>query len=280
MDEIKKILARVVLGMLTPIIRILLRFEVSHSEFSELAKRAYVRVAYRYFTIPKRKQTYSRVSVITGIPRKEVVRITETDLEEPPVTKGPLNRATQVITGWVRDPQFLDAQGEPRDLFLKGQTPSFEQLVEKYSGDITARAILDELVRVGAVEKKDNNTVSLLSKGYVPKTSEAEKLEMLARHFTDLMTTGAHNITHSPQDARFQRQVSYSDLPQSVIDEFKAYSQEKSLELLIDFDRWLAEKKKNIPPDENEPVNRVGIGIYFIEDEKEEGENHGNAKKS
>ena len=266
--------------MLMPIVRILLRFEISHSEFSELAKRAYVRVAYRYFTIPNRKQTFSRVSVITGIPRKEVVRITESDIEEPPVTKGPLNRATQVITGWIRDPQFLNEKDEPSDLFLKGQTPSFEQLVEKYSGDITARAILDELVRVGTVEKVDKNTVRLLSKGYVPKTSEAEKLEMLARHFTDLMTTGAHNITHPPQDARFQRQVAYSDLPESVIEEFKAYSQEKSLELLIDFDRWLAEKKNNVVLTENEPVNRVGIGIYIIEDEKDEGEQHGNAEKS
>lgn len=280
MDEIRKKLARVILEMLMPIARILLRFDVSHSEFAELAKRAYVNAAYRYFAIPNRKQTYSRVSVITGIPRKEVVRIVESNVEEPPQTKGPLNRATQVVTGWIRDPQFIDAQGEPRILALKGQTPSFEQLVEKYSGDITARAILDELVRVGTVEKVDKNSVRLLSKGYVPMTSEAEKLEMLSKHFSDLMTTGTHNITHPPKDARFQRQVTYSDMPENVVEEFRQYSHEKSLELLIDFDRWLADKKKNVQPDHGESVTRVGVGIYLIEDEKKEGESHGRAEKS
>ena len=273
MDNLKKSLTRGIINMLLPIARVLLHFDISHSEFIELSKRAYVKVAYRYFTIPKRKQTYSRVSVITGIPRKEVVRIRETNWEAPPVTKGPLNRATQVIAGWVRESEYQDTTGHPIALPLRGELLSFESLVEQYSGDITARAILDELLRVGAVEKVDKNTVRLTNQGYVPRAGETEKFEMLSNHFADLMSTGVHNITAPPKDARFQRQVAYSDIPQSIVDEFEQYSYEKSLELLIDFDRWLAQKKKTLPIQTDEELQRVGVGVYFFKHKNEQGEN-------
>ena len=66
MESIKITLAKAVTKMLQPLARMLLRYEVSHSEFAEMARRAYVDVAYKYFSIPNRKQTYSRVAVLTA----------------------------------------------------------------------------------------------------------------------------------------------------------------------------------------------------------------------
>jgi hypothetical protein len=60
-------------------------------------------------------------------------------------------------------------------------------------------------------------------------------------------------------------------MPQSVIDEFQKYSHDKSLALLLDFDRWLAEKKKTVSAEQGEPTGRVGVGIYYFNNE-EEGE--------
>ena len=280
MIETKKILAAATKKIIRPLVRILLRFDVSYSEFSEFAKQVYIDVAYKHFSIPNRKQTYSRVSVITGIPRKEVVRITELENDEQLISRGPLNRATQVITGWIRDPDFLDETGEPKELALKDESPSFEQLVEKYSGDITARAILDELIRVGVVEKINKNQVRLLSKGYVPQASEIEKLRMFSQHFTDLLSTGVHNITHESKDAYFQRQVAYSKLPDHVVEEFKQYSYEKSLELLIDFDRWLKERKDDSQAKPGESTSRAGVGVYFFKNIEREEKEHGVSNKS
>jgi hypothetical protein len=269
MENIKVSLVKAVIRMLHPLVRILLTHEVAHSEFAEMAKRAYVDVAYKYFSIPKRKQTFSRVSVLTGLSRKEVVRLTNISKDEPPLTKGPLNRAVRVISGWLRDPDFLDKNSEPKTLSLRGDASSFEELVDRYSGDITSRAILDELIRVGAVEKLEGNKVKLRHHGYIPDESLTEKIDVLSTHVHDLLTTGVYNLSQEKEHRRFQRQVTYHDMPQSVIDEFQKYSHDKCLALLLDFNRWLAQKKKTVQVEQDEPTGRVGVGIYYFNNDKE-----------
>jgi hypothetical protein len=203
--------------------------------------------------------------------RKEVVRLTNLQSDEPLETKGPLNRASRVISGWLRDPDFLSEDNEPKVLTLRGGVSSFEELVARYSGDITARAILDELIRVGAVEKLDKQNVRLKHHGYIPDKSLSEKIDVLSTHAYDLLTTGVHNLTHDKGQLRFQRQVTYHDIPQSIIDEFQKYSHDKSLALLLEFDRWLAEKKKTANTASDEPKGRVGVGIYYFNNDEEGG---------
>jgi hypothetical protein len=62
------------------------------------------------------------------------------------------NRAARVISAWVREPEFHDASGQPTPLSVEGDRTSFGVLVRRYSGDMPVRAILDELLRVRAVE--------------------------------------------------------------------------------------------------------------------------------
>lgn len=256
--------------MLHPLVRILLKHEIAHSEFAELAKRAYVDVAYKYFSLPNRKQTFSRVSVLTGLSRKEVVRLTNVEKDVAPITKGPLNRAVRVISGWLRDPDFLEKNNEPKELPLRGEVSSFEQLVARYSGDITARAILDELIRVGAVTKLNDNKVKLMHHGYIPDSSLPEKIDVLSTHAFDLLTTGVHNLAQDQQKKRFQRQVTYQGMPQSVIDEFQEYSHDKCQALILEFDRWLADKEKTVQAKPDEPIGRVGVGIYYFNNDLED----------
>ena len=64
--SLKKILALATLRILSPLIRILLRNGVPLGAFADLAKWAYVDVAFREFGIKGRKQTTSRVSVRVG----------------------------------------------------------------------------------------------------------------------------------------------------------------------------------------------------------------------
>lgn len=262
---------RAVIKMLTPLARILLRNEVSHSEFVELSKRAYVIAASKYYSIPNRKNTFARVAVITGLNLKEVRRLTNLDHDALPETKGPLNRANQVIGGWLADKDFVDENNNPKILPLRNSPNSFDELVLRYSGNITARAVLDELLRVGAVIKPDDATVKLVQQGFIPHKSETESIKILAKHVSDLMNTGVHNISHVQEDAYFQRQVTYEELPESVIEEFRKYSNEKSIALLKDFDKWLSEKKSAVDPSSDEAKGRVGVGIYYFKNEEEEG---------
>ena len=273
MEERKSTIVRAIRRILDPLVRILLRFDISHSEFAEIAKQSYVDMSYKYFSLPKRKMTFSRISVLTGLTRKEIVRLAKgKDDEVPKKTKGSINRATLVIGGWLQDEIALDNNKQPKVLPLKGEGASFETLVSRYSGDATARAVLDELVRVNAVEVKEDKTVKLLLHAYIPKSDEIQQLELVSKHTGDIMGTSIHNITNNKEDARFQREVVYTEMSEEIVKEFQEYSAKRSMDLLIEFNQWLAEKNKSKENEEGEKIERVGVGIYFFQKDNAEEE--------
>jgi hypothetical protein len=268
MDKIKKTINKAVLKLLHPIAHILLRYEISHSELSEMTRRAYVDAAFKYFSIPNRKQTISRASVITGLSRTEVARIAALEDDLADIHSTP-NRATRVIGGWLSDSDYLDEENEPKVLPLRDADISFETLVTRYSGGITARAILDEMIRTGAVDKVDKEHVKLIHHGFVPHGDDAEKINIFLTHASDLLDTGIHNLTQIDQAPRFQRQVTYVDMPESVVKQFEKLSHDMSAELLVKLNQWLSEESKKIDPESEEPKYRIGLGIYYFKNEKQ-----------
>jgi len=258
------------LKLLKPVVRMLLRSGVSHSEFSEVAKRAYVDVAFDDFMISGRKKTVSRASVITGLSRKEVLRLTLHEDIEPP-RKGSINRANRVINGWLCDAEFQDSEGNSISLPLAGDANSFASLVKKYSGDITAGAVLDELLRIGLVKTNGDDYVELLAQGYVPKEDLNERIRIMGNCTTDFLNTVDHNLDSSEEELWLQRHVVYSNLPKEVIPEFKALSQEKSTNLLIELNQWLADRDVVANPNvKGKSEVRAGLGVYYFEEDNNE----------
>jgi len=245
---------------------------VSFSAFADIAKRVYVDVALKDFSLPGKKPTTSRVAVLSGLTRKEVHRL----LAEPVVdgVEGfeRYNRATRVLTGWGRDAEFSDRRGRPRPLELDGEA-SFAVLVKRYSGDMPARAVLDELVRVGAVERREDGRLQLVTHGYVPQHSATDKLGILGRDVADLIETIDHNLQHGASDPRFQRKVMYAAIPAAALPAFRKLSSVQAQALLEKLDRWLAEhdaaQEEGAAPDIEPGLARVGLGIYYFEERLE-----------
>jgi hypothetical protein len=268
MDATKRALLKATLKILKPLVQILMRYEISHGEFSEIAKQAYVDVAYNKFSIPSRKTTYSRVAVLTGLSRKDVVRISESmEGELPQLKKASANRVSRVVSGWLRDSDFCDENNEPVSIPIKGRTGSLEELVARYGGDVTSGSILEELVRVGAVVIESGQRVKLVHQTYLPDNSQLEKIDIFSTDTADLLSTGVHNVESDKDNARFQRHVIYYKIPESVAEEFKKYSNKKSNELLLDYNRWLGRNKKRKNPSPGEAIKRLGVGIYYFEND-------------
>lgn len=269
-DHKQSILQQVIALIISPLVRLLIKHNVSHSEFSEMARQAYVDQAYRHFSIPKKKMTYARAAVLTGLSRKEIVRLrtlseTETASKQPKMT---VNRAARVITGWLQDKDFLNQQQQPKALNVKASTAndnSFAELVERYSGDISAGAILDELLLSKQVSKTPEGKVELQQAGYISDGNSLEQMQILAQCAHNLLATGSYNIQRSDeQPPRFQRQLSYRVSP-AVAVEFQHYSQSKSLELLLDFNHWLGQKNLSQSNDNDKTDINLGVGIYYFE---------------
>jgi hypothetical protein len=257
--------------LLRPLARILLRNGIPYRTFADLAKRVYVDVAADEFGIPGRKQSVSRMSIITGVSRKEVSRVLS--LPEPRADDASqrYNRAARVISGWRRNSDFLDPQNQPAELRIEGSGSSFAELVRRFSGDVPFRAVLDELLRVGAVERVGQDSIRLIQRAYLPKTDAAGMLEILGTDVNDLIATIDHNLT--VQESFFQRKVAYDNLPIEIIQELRQLSAARGQALLEELDRWLAQHDRDTNPSVRGSGRiRAGIGIYYFEEELEKGE--------
>ena len=268
MDERNRslgVLEKAVATLLRPLFRVLLRQSMSFLAFEEIAKRVFVEVAMKDFAIEGKQPSISRAAILSGLTRKEVSRL----LSVPGPGEGGegerYNRAARVLTAWLREPAYLDVNGVPRPLPEEGEK-SFAELVRLHSGDVPARAVLDELVRVGAVLKRTDGRIELLTRAYVPSAGVDAKLAILGTDVADLIDTIDHNIDRRGEAPRFQRKVMYNRIPASAVPAFRRVSAMQAQALLERMDRWLTEHDTGIDPADPPPrAARVGLGIYFIE---------------
>ena len=270
---LNKALTAAILRLLRPLVRILLRNGVSYNAFADLAKRAFVEVAKKEFAVKGRKQTDSRISVITGLTRKEVARIKAIDTPDDIAEERQYNRAARVISGWLRDQRFTTKEGPPAVLPFEGngQDAGFNDLVKAYSGDMTARSIFDELLQVGAVERDQEGKVHLLVSAYVPKGSDAAKLHILGTDVGLLIDTIDHNLHHAHEPPRFQRKVAYDNLPVEALPQLRKLTNEYSQTLLQEIDRYLAQQDRDVHPDvQGTGRKHAGIGIFYFEEDMPE----------
>lgn len=272
-EAILKPLSAAVLRLFRPLVRVLLRNGVSYRTFADFAKWVYVDVATKEFGIEGRKQSTSRVSVITGLSRKEVKRVRELPRPDDTASVERYNRAARVIAAWRRESNFQDAEGNAAPLLLEGTGATFSELVKRFSGDVPVRAILDELIRIGAVERLEDGRVGLLVRAYVPESSEADKLHILGTDVGYLISTIDHNLQADPMGPLFQRKVAYDNLPDEALPEFRELSAKRAQALLEKLDRWLAQRDRDVTPTvRGTGRNRAGLGIYYFEEPYKEEE--------
>jgi hypothetical protein len=268
-DRHTRTLSAAIMRLLRPLVRIILRNGMSFNAFSDVAKRVYVEVAMQEFGIAGKKQTISRVSILSGLSRKEVQRVMSQGdpaaAEETPYER--YNRAARVIAGWVRDRDFLDNAGDPLALGQEDGSVNFNLLVKRHSGDVPARAVLDELLRVGAVERLPDGRIRLRSRAYIPRTSDVDKLEILGTDVSDLIHTIDHNLQHGATDPFFQRKVMYDNLPVEAVGAFRALAAEQAQALLEKMDQWLSQHDRDVNPSVKGAGHmRAGIGVYYFEE--------------
>jgi hypothetical protein len=263
-------LSAALVRMLRPLVRLLLRRGISFKAFSDLLRWLFVDVAMEEFGISGRKQSISRVSVVTGLTRKEVSRLVNHAERRDKASSDKYNRLSRVIAGWRRDPEFRDKRGAAARLDIKGDGLTFSELVRRYSGDMTPRAMLDELERIGAVKVLRDGRVKLAVRSFVPGSGDEVKIHILGTDVGHLISTIGHNMdldASTSEKPYFQRKVLYDNLPAEALPEFQILSAEASQKLLEKLDAWLAEKDRdNNPAIEGTGRHVAGVGIYYFEE--------------
>lgn len=99
------------------------------------------------------KVNHSKVAALTGLPRKEIRRTLNRQPNPSEQTAAAHMPSARVVRGWLTDRRFLTRKGRPKSLVVSGETFSFERLVKEYGGDVSPRAVLEELVRSRTIRR-------------------------------------------------------------------------------------------------------------------------------
>jgi len=264
-ENTQSVLQLALYRVLRSLARVAMRYGMSVAAVTELLRRAYVTEAEAALAKDGKKIKSSSICAITGLYRKEVVRLQELPAVEAVAIDDRYNRSARVITGWTRDEKFSTKTGRPAALSFDGEN-SFSELVRMYSGDMTPHAMLAELTRIGSVEVTSNDSIKLKNAAYLPAENDLDTLQILGTDTSDLIATILYNMDTAPETRRFQRKVAYLHIPEKHVSDFREYSANESQKLLEKLDRWLT-KRDTEHISKGTPGSRVGLGIYHFEDE-------------
>lgn len=254
-----------------PLVVLFLRNSVPFQTASDWLKRIYVDVAFenKEFRInTEKKQTKTRVAVLTGLSRVEIDRVLKT--EKPiELTEQKWNRATKVLSAWCADERYLDENNLPLDLPIYGKGVTFSSLVNQYSGGATMRSILDELVNVKSVGIT-GDVVKLLRRDYaiVPSKQKIVDLELYGMFSGNLLDSISYNDNEQNiKEKRYVKMVLNRTISMSKRRKIQEIIKSESDKLLNNIDLELTKTSSNKG---NEETYEVGLGVYYFEEKNNE----------
>ena len=257
-NRIDRMLKRV----LKPLVKFILDRGVTYTAVSDALKSIYVEVASESAQIEGKRLTDSRVSLVTGIHRKEVKRLRELLAQDAEIPMGELQASlgASVMAKWLSTPEYLDGNHQPLVIAKTGEAPSFEALVYGVSKDKHFRSLLDDWVSQGIASLTDGQ-VTLLQRGLVPSEDDVEKLYFAGKNLGAHIETVTHNLK-AESEPMFDRAVFYKNLPVSAVNRIEEEAKRRNLETLTHLNDMAAQARRE-HADSDESKLDFHVGAYF-----------------
>jgi hypothetical protein len=211
--------------------------------------------------------TRAKISVSTGVPRRDVDRFIDNDGALPPVTKSLAATLSEILNKWHTDPQFVGPYGIPLELEINSQkNRSFSELVGTVDSSVSSHDVLDELMRFRAVVWSGDTHVRTISRACIPvEEMSPAQLELFGNALTRLANTLQFNLDRENSDKRLERSVlADRGLPEKVIPIFEKHVRERISELLVELDNWLSQYSEE--DQQGGRFERVGLAVFQFVD--------------
>lgn len=264
LNDTPGLLLQQVLRLLRPLVRLLVRQGVHFPAFSQAMKPLFVEAARQELGRNGMQTTDSALSLMSGVHRHDVRAFRRDGGPAARSLSPSLSFAGEVIARWMSDRRWAP-RGRPRVLPRQGAELSFGTLVASISSDVRPSAVLDELLRLGAVTESDAG-IALAEAGFAPRQNWTEMAAAFADNLHDHAAAAAANLQG---DANFLEQAVYVD---EIGRQSLAQLQHTAREVWQTvFKAVMAQAQARFDADQaelpaSERVYRARLGIYFYED--------------
>ncbi len=222
--------------LLRPLVRLCLRSSVTFPVLADLLRTLFVTEAQR--ELSDARLTDSRLSLMTGVHRKEIRRLRGLAPEQQMVSEA-VTLTSEVVARWLGTVGMTDHEGRPVPLprvSAPGE-PSFEALVESVTTDLRPRAVLDAWLDQGIAAMDPGGRVRLLPDAFVARPGRADQLFFFGRNLHDHLAAAAGNLLAVGTAPFPDASVHYDGLAPDVAARLEAVGREAAGRLLLDVNR-------------------------------------------
>ncbi len=282
-------LTRTFYSIFRKLIKVALARGLQYPEAEILLKHAYIDTLRANAKLPgETRVPDSRILAKSGISRRDLQACNEQQeklalgLEKWSFS----NRLAQIVNAWQNEEGYIDEDGFPIVIAKRGRRPSLQDLVERHSGGLTPRAVLDELMINQIIEPYKKNKLRLVKTEFsliggddINKTNRQN--QELGEMVGNLIDSIAHNFSQSADSEKYyQAQINPRVLPEELATEFEVGVSNALHDVLTTWNKWCDEKvheyqeyhaseKDGLSGSGSAPkakvtVRNVGAGAYFI----------------
>ncbi len=246
--------------LLFPLVRLVIARSISYGSLTDIIKFVMVKEAEHQLKL-KSTETISdsRISIVTGIHRREVKRVRGMKVNDVSIYEPSL--ASKVVARWAGEKQLQSKDGS-KPLPRKKPTPDgfdFEDLVKSINTDVRPRVVLEELINRGLVTVNENDDLQLHPEKLALKQDQEETLHYLSLNIHDHLATAVQNLSNL-DNKQLDRCVHYHGLNQEAIDKLSSLAEKHAMEVLIAINKE-ALALSNDPQYTGD--QRMNFGTYF-----------------
>jgi hypothetical protein len=258
--------------LLRPLVRLMMHSGLTFPILADMLRALFVDVAVNDILADPKARTDSRISLLTGVHRKEIRRLRELPADRAAGIPDVITVGSQIIARWAGTPSFTDEAGHPRPLprihhDAADAEPSFDALVESITSDVRSRAVLDDLLGHGIVSIDSNDHVQLNTAAFIPRPGGEEQLFYFARNLHDHVAAAVANISASGAPRFLDRSVHYDRLTSAQAQELENYARAAAMKVLLDVNRRALAMTESAADTAAAASRRINLGIFVFDDD-------------
>lgn len=255
--------------VLAPLVRLLIARGVTFQMASELLKRVYVQAAKRHFSADD-AATGTRLSLLTGLNRKEIRRLTS-DAADDKRPEDMTSFASAAHDLWCSGRRWRDRDGNPKPLprHTSGRQASFDDLVRAITLDHRPSAVLAELLRLGYATEDGDGFVHVNPQAFLPQRGLEDRLQALGENLEDHARAATVNVL-SKQPPFLERSVFSDELSAGSVEALARLAQGQWQRVHDETIRQAIAAEADDARAGRPGNMRMRVGMYFYAEEKKD----------